>query len=143
MASLCDPTVGQSCSKIIPDAVTQLNNGTIVVFQDKQVWMFELQSKLLLGPYPISKLFEGMEGPVHAAVTIWEHPTITDFVGASVYFTAGGEFFTYKNLRPYQVEWGDIIYLPVKGLQADMGKGETAKLLMVCPSAHSTCPNQS
>ena len=130
-SSLTDKSSGQKCSDIVPDAMTQLYNGTIAIFQDKNAWMFDQANKELVGPCDIEKLFEGMEGPLTAAVTIWEHTTVTEFVGASVFFGLNGQFFTFKNLRPYQVEWGDLIYLPVKGTQEKIGTGENARELMV------------
>ena len=122
--------IGQSCYEIVPDAITQLYNESIAVFQDKNVWLYDLENKELMGPCPISKLYEGMDGPVDAAVTIWAHLSVTEFVGTSIYFTEGN-FMTFKNLRPYQVEWGYLMYLPVKGEQTNMGGGTIAKDLMV------------
>ena len=123
------------CKTLIPDAITQLQNGTVVIFKAKNVWFLKLSSKSqpmeLLGPCPISQIFEGIEGPVDAAVTIESHESVTEFRGASIYF-ANGNFYTFKNLRPYQVEWGDLIYLPVKGSQSKMGVTvDEAKQLMV------------
>jgi hypothetical protein len=53
-------------------------------------------------------------------ITITDHETVTEFIGSSVYFE-NGFYYSYRNLREYQVEWRNIVYLPHKGLQASIG----------------------
>ena len=123
------------CVALVPDAATQLQNGTVAIFQGKNLWFVTLDSKgqttALTGPCLIKDIFPQMEGPIDAAVTIDKHDSITEFTGASIYFSSGN-FFTFRNLRPYQVEWGDLVYLPVKGEQNKMGvTSDVAKKYMV------------
>ena len=127
------------CEGIIPDAITRLQNGTIAVFQDKNFFFYEMKDKTMTGPCLINEHFKAMSGPVDAAVTFEGHDSVTEFVGSSVFFSKG-HFYTFKNLRPYQVEWGALVYLPVNGKQNAMGASEEAKKLMVCLNClrHST-----
>ena len=119
------------CESLVPDAITRLQNGSIAVFRDKYVWLLDRQIKQLSGPCPIKDLYEGMSGPVDAAVTFESHESVTEFVGSSLYFSQD-KFYTFKNLRPYQVEWGALVYLPVSGKQDEMGtQSEDGKRLMV------------
>ncbi len=117
------------CEAIIIDAITTLQNGTIVIFRRNEVWIYQ-RDRELLGPCPISGVFEEMSGPVDAALTITSHESITEFIGSSVYFE-NGNYFTYRNLGRYNVEWGALVYLPHKGLQSKMGStSPEAKALM-------------
>ena len=117
----CDPV----CEAISVDAITQLHNGSIAIFDQKDVWFLDLgkEQNQIMGPCPISSVYKGMTGPLDAAITITAHDMITDFIGASIYFE-DQKFFTFKNLGPYQAEWGTIIYVPVKGEQRDIGQGD-------------------
>lgn len=107
------------CDSIIIDAITTLHNQTIALFRKNEVWLLN-RGKEILGPCPVSKVYNEMKGPVDAAVTILNHETIVDFIGSSIYFQ-NGDYFTFKNLNQYQVEWGALVYLPRKGSQAKMG----------------------
>ena len=108
----------ETCDTLSVDAITGLNNNTIAIFDRSDVWLLNRGSDLS-GPCPVNTTFPGMSGPVEAAVTILDHQSIVEFIGAGVYF-ANKQFFTFKNLKPYVVEWGSLKYLPHKGLQQMM-----------------------
>ncbi|CAG2100255.1 unnamed protein product [Medioppia subpectinata] len=100
----------EKCEKITIDAITTLHNQTLVIFDKNNVWFvnkFGDPVKELLGPCPVGSAFAEMEGPVEAAVTIIDHPSIVEFIGAAVYLQEK-QFFTFKNLNPYVVEWGSL-----------------------------------
>jgi hypothetical protein len=113
-------SVNDVCTEGLIDAITVLKNGSIVLFRKTQLWILD-RNKQLLGPCDVSEVFSEMHGPIEAAVTITSHDTITQFIGSSIYFESG-QYLTYKNLGPYQVEWGALVYLPHKGSTLKMGR---------------------
>ena len=115
------------CDAIVVDAITDLQNGSLVIFRKSDIWFLDQEKKELQGPCPIKQIFKEMTGPMDAALTISKHETITDFIGSSVYFE-NENFFTFKNLGPYEVEWGALTYLPHKGAQKDMGQSSPEAL---------------
>ena len=105
------------CEDGLFDSITQLQNGTIVIFRDTLVWFL---TERLVGPFHINKTFGEMNGPIDSVVTIDEHNSITEFDGSSLYMD-DKNYYTYKNIRPFEVEWGSLIYLPHTGLKASIG----------------------
>lgn len=106
----------KTCEKIRIDAITPIDNKTFAIFRKSDVWLWNKQSKEMTGPCPLESVFsDELKGPVDAAVTIVDHQSIVEFIGATVLFENRG-YFTYKNLKPYVVEWGSLEYIPRKGL---------------------------
>ncbi len=67
--------------------------------------VYVIERKQLLGPFNVSKVFYGMKEKVDSAVTFSQRDTITEFDGSSIYLE-NGNFFAFKNMGPYEVEWG-------------------------------------
>jgi hypothetical protein len=108
------------CDDGIIDSITVLQNGTIVLFRKRDLYFLNDNNKQLIGPVLVSEVFNEIKGPIDSVLTITHHETITEFIGSSIYFE-NGFYYSYRNLREYQVEWGNIVYLPHKGLQASIG----------------------
>jgi hypothetical protein len=112
------------CDEGIIDSITVLRNGTIVLFREKDLYFFDINNKQLIGPVLVNEVFKEMKGPIDSALTILSHNTVTDFIGSSLYFE-NGFYYSFKNLGAYQVEWGNIVYLPHKGSQATIGSTDS------------------
>ncbi|CAG2177843.1 unnamed protein product [Oppiella nova] len=129
---LSESTSDKTCDEIRIDAITTVNNQTLVVFDhNKNVWVVNRgNGGSVRGPCPVRSLFNEMNGPVKAAVTIIDHPSIVEFIGAAVYFESK-QFYTFRNFNPYVVEWGSLKYIPHKGLVENIAtsSAEAQKIL--------------
>lgn len=108
------------CDDGIIDSITVLQNGTIVLFRKRDLYFLNDNNKQLIGPVLVSEVFNEIKGPIDSVLTITDHETVSEFIGSSIYFE-NGFYYSYRNLREYEVEWGNIVYLPHKGLQASIG----------------------